>query len=176
MKTIKEIANICNMSKTSVNRAIAELEIKKVLSGNKNFVTDEDADRIVSLLRGFGKTCAENQNESNQNESKTEQNETNNSFSSSSVSIESSKNNDFLVDFLMEQIKVKDNQIAELQEENKLLIQAQAFTVKQLENFVTPEKITEKSASSSEESKENNAEENPGFSQKKKRFFFRKNK
>ena len=142
MKTIKEVAEICGMSKTSVNRAIDELKIEKVLSGNKNLVSDADADRIVSLLRGYGKTCEEietNQSNSTQNQTETQQNNPKSSESSSSVTSETLQNNDILINFLMEQIKVKDNQISELQEENRMLIQAQAFTVKQLEKFANPE-------------------------------------
>lgn len=152
MKTIKEIADICKMSKTSVNRAIDELNIKKEMSGNKNYVTDEDADRIVSLLCGFGKTCEEINPNQSKTETQSQQNNPKSSESCSSVISETEKNNDILINFLMEQIKVKDSQISELQEENRMLIQAQAFTVKQLERFTNPELIT---------SQQENAEPDP---------------
>lgn len=145
MKTIKEIADICSMSKTSVNRAIAELQIEKTMSGNKNFVSDEDADRIVSLLCGFGKTCSNLNETSETNQSKTktetEQINPNSSDSSNSVNSVSEKNNSDLVNFLMEQIKVKDKQISELQEENKMLIHSQAYTLKQIESLQKAEII-----------------------------------
>ena len=156
MLTIKEIAEMCGMSKTSVNRAISELKIEKIMSGNKNYIAEEDAKRIVSTLCGFGKSCEDifkNQNKTEQIEPEPIQNQTktetdtqndniNPSCSSSSVSSDSDKSNDFLINFLMEQIKVKDNQISELQEENRMLIQAQAYTVKQLEQFTKKELLT----------------------------------
>ena len=144
MKSIKQIAELSGMSKTSVNRAIKELDIETTMAGNKNVVSDKDADRIVSLLRGFGLNCAEinpNQAKSDQNQTETETLPPN---SSSSVSAENQNGNEKLINFLMEQIKVKDNQISELQEENRMLIQAQAYTVKQLERFTNPELITTK--------------------------------
>lgn len=173
MKTIKEVAEMCGMSKTSVNRAIEELNIEKTLSGNKNLVSDKDADRIVSLLRGFGKDWEEvetNQNKSTQNQNKSEENET----PKNSVISETLKNNEFLINFLMDQIKVKDNQISELQEENRMLIQAQAFTVKQLEKLTNTELIqeqkTEKPSPEPAESEPKTAENNYE-SQEKKSFF-----
>ena len=135
MKTIKEIADLCGMSKTSVNRAIEELKIEKTLSGNKNYISDSDADRIVALLCGFGKTCAEINPNQSKTETETEQIKTNPSSSTDSAFSVSEKNNDQLVIFLLEQIKTKDRQIESLQEENKMLIQSNAYTLKQLEDI-----------------------------------------
>ena len=135
MKTIKEIADLCGMSKTSVNRAIEELKIEKTLSGNKNYISDSDADRIVALLCGFGKTCAEINTNQSKTETETEQIKTNPSSSTDSVISVSEKNNSELVNFLLEQIKTKDKQIESLQEENKMLIQSNAYTLKQLEDI-----------------------------------------
>lgn len=135
MKTIKQIADLCGMSKTSINRAIEELKIEKTLVGNKNLVSDTDADRIVSLLCGFGKTCAEINPNQSKTETETEQNKTNPSNSTDSVFSVSEKNNEQLVNFLLEQIKTKDRQIESLQEENKMLIQSNAYTLKQLEDI-----------------------------------------
>ena len=176
MKTIKEIADICNVSKTSINRAIAELNIEKTLSGNKNLISDTDADRIVSLLRGFGKTCAEINPNQNKTETESIQNETNKTESSSSVFPETSKNDDSFIEFLKEQIKVKDSQISQLQEENRMLIQAQAFTIKQLERLSSPELIggNEENISNPEPKEEEKAEsttENTTETQQKKRKF-----
>lgn len=183
MKTIKEVAEMCGMSKTSVNRAIEELNIEKTLSGNKNLVSDKDADRIVLLLRGFGVEWEENetsQTKSTQNQNKSEENETKNETSQNSGMFETLKNNEFLINFLMDQIKVKDNQISELQEENRMLIQAQAFTVKQLEKFTNPESIqeqkTEKISSEAAESEPKTAENNDGPQEKKRFFSFFRNK
>lgn len=144
MKTVKQIADICGMSKTSVNRAIKELNINTTLSGNKNLIDDKDADRIVLLLRGFGLNGIEN--ETNQTKDKTKESETeiNHGKSSDSVNSVIKNSDENLVNFLMEQIKVKDNQIQSLQEENKMLIQAQAYTLKQIEELKKPETIETK--------------------------------
>lgn len=183
MKTIKEVAEMCGMSKTSVNRAIEELNIEKTLSGNKNLVSDKDADRIVLLLRGFGMEWKENetnQNNSTQNQNKSEENETENETTKNSVISETLKNNEFLINFLMDQIKVKDNQISELQEENRMLIQAQAFTVKQLEKFTNPELIQEQKQENKgpepAESGQKTAENSDGPQEKKRFFSFFRNK
>lgn len=176
MKTIKEIANLCGMSKTSVNRAIEELKIEKTLSGNKNLVSDSDADRIVSLLRGFDKTCAEiktNQstNETNQSkiETETEQNKINSSNSSESVISVSEKNNTELVNFLLEQIKIKDKEIESLHEENKMLIQSNAYTLKQLEDI---KRIQVKDVEPDIKVSENPEPESPEPKEKKRKFLF----
>lgn len=132
MKSIKEIAEICGYSKTSVNRTIKELGIQTETSGNKNMVSDSDADRIVSVLRGYGKTCEEIK--PNQSTTETQSNQTA-TESKTTVPSENVSNNDFLVNFLIEQIKVKDSQIENLQNENQLLIQAQAYTLKQIEEL-----------------------------------------
>ena len=111
--TIKELADYCGTSKTSINRVIKELEIEPTVQGNKNIIDYEDADRIVLFCRGFGLNCAENetnqttanQNETNQTNSSKTENVENTDFSSSSIVFENSKNdNDFFVKFLMEQI------------------------------------------------------------------------
>lgn len=150
MKTIKEIADLCGMSKTSVNRAIQELQIEKVLSGNKNLVADKDAERIVLLLRGFGLECSET--ETNQTKTETNQNiSTQNNADDTETDKNSTKNKDHsentnenFVNFLMDQIKEKDKQISNLQEDNKLLIQAQAYTLKKLELLTETIQIEQK--------------------------------
>ena len=150
MKTIKEIADLCGMSKTSVNRAIQELQIEKVLSGNKNLIADKDAERIVLLLRGFGLECSET--ETNQTKTETNQNiSTQNNADDTETDKNSTKNKDHsentnenFVNFLMDQIKEKDKQISNLQEDNKLLIQAQAYTLKKLELLTETIQIEQK--------------------------------
>ena len=96
--TIKELADYCGTSKTSINRVIKELEIEPTVQGNKNIIDYEDADRIVLFCRGFGLNCAEN--ETNQTNSSKTENVENTDFSSSSIVFENSKNdNDFFVKF-----------------------------------------------------------------------------
>ena len=150
MKTIKEIADLCGMSKTSVNRAIQELQIEKVLSGNKNLVADKDAERIVLLLRGFGLECSET--ETNQTRTETNQNiSTQNNAEHTETEENSTKNKgnsenfqEDMLNFLLNQIKEKDKQIANLQDDNKLLIQAQAYTLKKLELLTETIQIEQK--------------------------------
>jgi DNA-binding transcriptional MerR regulator len=134
MMTIKQIADICGISKTSVNRVIKELGIIPTMSGNKNMLSDQDADRIVLFLRGFGLNSETIKPEPAQTETKSEQTETEHDISVDNRNSISEKNSDQLVDFLMEQIKEKDKQIEKLQDENKILMQAHAFALKQLED------------------------------------------
>lgn len=146
--SIKEIANECNISKTSVNRAIKELNIKTDLAGNKKMVKLNDVKRIVLKCCGTVLNCSENEanqnkteqietNQSNSktNQNKTEQIETANIQPDKTAFSDNSdfKTNDNLMTFLMNQIKEKDLQIEKLQEQNKLLIQSQAYTLKQIE-------------------------------------------
>lgn len=159
MKTVKQIADICGMSKTSVNRAIKELNINTTLSGNKNLIDDKDADRIVLLLRGFGLNEIENETNQTKDKTKESETETNHDKSSDSVNSVLKKSDDKLINFLIEQIKVKDNQIQSLQEENKMLIQAQAYTMKQIEELKKPETIETKEVIEVEESPAETKEE-----------------
>lgn len=163
MKSIKEIAEICGYSKTSVNRTIKELGIVTELSGNKNMVSDADADRIVSVLCGYGKTCEEIKPNQAKTETEPQQIETE---SKSSVPSDNVSNSDFLVNFLIEQIKVKDSQIENLQNENQLLIQAQAYTLKQIEEL---KRIDVKPAEIVPETTEENQE--AAATPKKKKWF-----
>ena len=174
--TIKELADYCGTSKTSINRVIKELEIEPTVQGNKNIIDYEDADRIVLFCRGFGLNCAENktsqttanQNETNQTNSSKTENVENTDFSSSSIVFENSKNdNDFFVKFLMEQIKEKDRQIAMLQEDNKLLIQSQSYVIKQLE-LLKQLPQTETETAPKEETKEEEPTKKHWWSRKKK--------
>ena len=135
MKTIKQLADICGVSKTSINRAIDELQIEKTLSGNKNLISDTDADRIVSLLRGFGKTCSDFNPNQSKTDTETQQTETTGFSSSSSAFSVSEKNTSELIQFLYKQIEIKDKQIEDLNETNKMLIQSNAYTLKQLEEL-----------------------------------------
>lgn len=138
MKTIREIADLCRMSKTSVNRAIKELNINTEMNGNKNYVSDEDADRIVLTLRGFVPESEQNKTEPQQNNAKSNQNET----PALSVPSASQNSNEKIIEILSKQIELlekqlenKDNQIEHLQNENALLIQAQAYSIKLIENI-----------------------------------------
>lgn len=165
--TIKEVAEECNISKTSVNRAIKELNIKTELTGNKKIVKLNDVKRIVLKCCGRVLNCSETETEQNTaeqietnqgssatNQTKTEQTETA-TEQTETANIQPDKtaffdNSDFklnenenLISFLMEQIKEKDLQIANLQEQNKLLIQSQAYTIKQIELLTKEPEETE---------------------------------
>lgn len=157
MKTIKQIAEMCNCSKTSIVRTIKELDIVLHPSGNKNLVSESDVLRIVAFWNNDVLNCGENlKNETNQDntnseEEKTTQNETSPSNSVSNENTVKENNNLDIVNFLLEQIKVKDSQITEkdsqikaLQEENKMLIQSQAYTLRQLELLTTGKQEPEK--------------------------------
>lgn len=168
MKTIKEVADICGMSKSSVSRVIKELNIQTEMFGNKNIVKDEDVKRIYKVLRGYeanwcddataeAETPKADNNASKQPEA--EKNEENSSIPVSSVLAEHSE----IIKFLMEQLKERDLQIKQLQEDNDVLIKAQAYTLKNLQTTLLlnekDESITEpEEQKKTEEEIENNIE------------------
>ncbi|MDE5977268.1 MAG: hypothetical protein K2G70_02215 [Turicibacter sp.] len=175
MKTIKEIAQMCDCSKTTINRLIRQLNITTVQDKNRLLVSDEDTKKLqqhvgniapnatqtapdeikiapkietsitenapqqVETAPNKTKTAtkiatqqaknAPNRNKIAPNCTKTQQIET----------IKAAANIDIVsiyyetIEILKEQLKQKDKQIQSLQEENKLLIQSNAFALKQLE-------------------------------------------
>ena len=147
--SVKEIADLCGYSKTSVNRAIKELGIESTTRGNKNVISGADAEKISLLLRGFGlneNKTAPNQTATNPNQATINPNQTtteNDLQSSSTEKTEIKKSDDKMLDFLLEQIKIKDLQIQNLQNENQMLIQSQAYTLKQLEELKRIEQTPE---------------------------------
>ena len=177
MKTIKELAQMCGCSKTTINRFIRQLNITTMQDKNRLLVSDEDTKKLQQHIANIAsnvtqikiapkietsitenapqqvetapnktKTAtkiatqqakntpkrtkiATNRNKIAPNCTKTQQIET----------IKAAANIDIVaiycetIEILKEQLKQKDKQIQSLQEENKLLIQANAFALKQLE-------------------------------------------
>ncbi len=182
MKTIKELAQMCGCSKTTINRFIRQLNITTMQDKNRLLVSDEDTKKLQQHIANIAsnvtqnapdeikiapkietsipenapqqvktapnktKTAtkiatqqaknapkrtkiATNRNKIAPNCTKTQQIET----------IKTAANIDIVaiycetIEILKEQLKQKDKQIQSLQEENKLLIQSNAFALKQLE-------------------------------------------
>ena len=157
MKTIKELAQMCGCSKTTINRFIRQLNITTMQDKNRLLVSDEDTKKLQQHVGNIAPNAtqtapdeikiapkietsitenapqqaknAPNRNKIAPNCTKTQQIET----------IKAAANIDIVaiycetIEILKEQLKQKDKQIQSLQEENKLLIQANAFALKQLE-------------------------------------------
>lgn len=194
MKTIKELAQMCNCSKTTINRLIRQLNITTMQDKNRLLVSDEDAEKLqqyvvndvvnnapnatqtapneikiapkietsipenapqqVETATNKTKTAtkietnapenatqqaknAPNRNKIAPNCTKTQHIETENATFNTNRN--TTPNADIIsiycetIELLKEQLKQKDKQIQSLQEENKLLIQSNAFSLKQLE-------------------------------------------
>ncbi len=157
MKTIKELAQMCGCSKTTINRFIRQLNITTIQDKNRLLVSDEDTKKLQQHVGNIAPNAtqtapdeikiapkietsitenapqqaknAPNRNKIAPNCTKTQQIET----------IKAAANIDIVsiyyetIEILKKQLKQKDKQIQSLQEENKLLIQSNAFALKQLE-------------------------------------------
>ncbi len=189
MKTIKECAEICNCSKTTINRLIRQLNIITVQDKNRLLVSDEDTKKLQQHVENIAPNVTQNapdeikiapKIETNTPEIETQQAKTAPDKTKTATKIETNApenatqqaknapnrnkiatnrnkiapnctktqqietikaaaNIDIVaiycetIEILKEQLKQKDKQIQSLQEENKLLIQANAFALKQLE-------------------------------------------
>ncbi len=190
MKTIKELAQMCGCSKTTINRFIRQLNITTMQDKNRLLVSDEDTKKLQQHIANIApnvtqtapdeikiapkietsipenatqqvetapnktKTAtkietnapenatqqaknAPNRNKIAPNCTKTQHIETENATFKTNRNI--TPNTDIIsiycetIEILKEQLKQKDQQIQNLQEENKLLIQSNAFALKQLE-------------------------------------------
>lgn len=211
MKTIKELAQICNCSKTTISRLIRQLNITTVRDKNRLLVSDEDTKKLQQHIENIASNTIQNapdeikiapkiatsipenatqqvktapdktkiapntleietqqvknapnetktatkietnapenatqqaKNAPNRNKiapncTKTQHIETENATFNTNRN--TTPNADIIsiycetIEILKEQLKQKDKQIQNLQEENKLLIQSNAFSLKQLE-------------------------------------------
>lgn len=72
MKTIKELSIMCDCSKTTINRAIKELNIETVHNKNRLLISDTDTERIYKYVVGNVAKVADNApNETEQAETAT---------------------------------------------------------------------------------------------------------
>lgn len=207
MKTIKELAQMCGCSKTTINRLIRQLNITTMQDKNRLLVSDEDTKKLQQYVENIapnvtqnapdeikiapkietsipenatqqvetapgktktatkiapntpenatqqaktapGKTKTATKIETNAPENATQQAKNapnrnkiapNCTKTHQTDTIKTAANIDIVsiycetIEILKEQLKQKDKQIQSLQEENKLLIQSNAFSLKQLE-------------------------------------------
>lgn len=193
MKTVKEIADLCECSKTTVQRTIKELNIQTVQNKNRLLISDTDTERIYRYIVGNVAKVADNApNETTETENATEQGKTATEQSKTETNVNNqntkSKQADFsetadffkvyseMIEILKEQLKekdkqleTKDRQIESLQEQNKMLIQSNAFTLKQLEDKSKTER-QEQNPTETGDIKES-AEMPPETAKKKKSIF-----
>lgn len=182
MKTIKELAQMCGCSKTTINRFIRQLNITTMQDKNRLLVSDEDTKKLQQHIANIASNVTQNapdeikiapKIETSITENAPQQVETapNKTKTATKIATQQAKNTpkrtkiatnrnkiapnctktqqietikaaaniDIVaiycetIEILKEQLKQKDKQIQSLQEENKLLIQANAFALKQLE-------------------------------------------
>ena len=182
MKTIKELAQMCGCSKTTINRLIRQLNITTMQDKNRLLVSDEDTKKLKQHIVNIAPNAIQNapdeikiapKIETSITENAPQQVETapNKTKTATKIATQQAKNTpkrtkiatnrnkiapnctktqqietikaaaniDIVaiycetIEILKEQLKQKDKQIQSLQEENKLLIQANAFALKQLE-------------------------------------------
>lgn len=182
MKTIKELAQMCGCSKTTINRFIRQLNITTMQDKNRLLVSDEDTKKLQQHIANIASNVTQNapdeikiapKIETSITENAPQQVETapNKTKTATKIATQQAKNTpkrtkiatnrnkiapnctktqqietikaaaniDIVaiycetIEILKEQLKQKDKQIQSLQEENKLLIQSNAFSLKQLE-------------------------------------------
>lgn len=182
MKTIKELAQMCGCSKTTINRLIRQLNITTMQDKNRLLVSDEDTKKLQQHIANIASNVTQNapdeikiapKIETSITENAPQQVETapNKTKTATKIATQQAKNTpkrtkiatnrnkiapnctktqqietikaaaniDIVaiycetIEILKEQLKQKDKQIQSLQEENKLLIQSNAFALKQLE-------------------------------------------
>lgn len=138
--TVKEIAELLNVSKTTVQRAIKELELTPdIISKNKHLYCPESAKEIIQFINfsfdfsgvfDFDTKTKQNETEQNKDETKTE-----------NIGVNPPQSEDFrhsitteYIETLKEQIKQKDLMIADLLEQNKMLVISNARITKALED------------------------------------------
>ena len=181
MKTIKELAQMCGCSKTTINRLIRQLNITTIQDKNRLLVSDEDTKKLKQHIVNIAPNAIQNapdeikiapKIETSIPENATQQakNATNETKTATKIetnapenatqqaknapnrnkiapnctkthqtdTIKTAANIDIVsiycetIEILKEQLKQKDKQIQSLQEENKLIIQSNAFELKQL--------------------------------------------
>jgi hypothetical protein len=142
MKTVKEIADKCGVSKTTVQRSIKELGISPYQHKNRYVFDDETADKIIEyIIPNFKEVsiCGDNESDCNtakQNDTKEKKIETTETENATNRT-ESQQ----LIEILRKQLEEKDNYIKDLSakldtqmEINKLQSQNIAFLNKSLED------------------------------------------
>lgn len=156
--SIKEIADWCGVSKTTIQRTINELELIPKRDKNRHLYTEDDVQLICQKLNrkpieSESKTANETkQNETSQTAKNQQQNEKkstqNENYESKRIETDSTK--DEFIKFLKqeieiknEQLKEKDHQIQEKEDEIKMLIATNGNLTKQIALLNQPQEVVE---------------------------------
>jgi len=130
MKTIRELAELCGVSKTTIERTIKELEINKQINGNKYLVSESDAIRICYEITHDSSVLQQNENRN-----ATEQNEPEQFTSNATEPKQENATNQSniidpvqkLIETLEKEVEANRKVIDSLQEQNKILSQTIAL-------------------------------------------------
>lgn len=137
MKTIKETAKSCGVSKTTIERYIKEYNIKKVLDGNRYLIKEDDATLLKQLIKGATETQQDAQSSVASCE-KVQRTETESETSggacgekSQHTETESAISQQY-IDFLLKEIEIKNKTIDNLLNKNDELMKSNQFVIASL--------------------------------------------
>lgn len=128
MKTVKQLSKELEMSKTYLMKIIDNNNLRSNLRkvGNK-FMIDSDTEiSILKVLNRFIEEETQTESQTNANNSTTESQNNNNSSTTIENKLQTIENSS-VIDFLQEQLRMKDKQIEEL---HRLLNQEQQLNAK----------------------------------------------
>jgi len=135
LKTIKELAAICKVSKTTIERTIKDLGINKQIHGNKYLVSESDSLRICYEITNDPELLQQIENRNTTNETEPEQFTSNatepqqETATNQNTSIDPTQK---LIEILESQLEVNKRTIESLQEQNKILAQTVALQSSQI--------------------------------------------
>lgn len=141
MKSVKQIAEMLGVSKTTVQRAIKELDIKPFQYKNKHVFEDVETAKIINFINPIPiqtdseKTKIDDAegNYSSFFGTKKSDNAPTDSDNATERNAAAASDSQ-LVDILLQQLEVKDKTIESLLEQNKMLSQTNAFLSKTIED------------------------------------------
>jgi hypothetical protein len=149
--SVKEIADWCDVSKTTIQRTINELELTPKRDKNRHLYTEDDVQLICRKLnRKPIETESKTADDSEQNkttqtaknqhktETKSEQNENHGTKRN-----ETDLTKDEFIKFLQKEIEIKNQQIESQSEEIKMLILTNGNLTKQIELLNQPNQLVE---------------------------------
>lgn len=149
--SVKEIAEWCEVSKTTIQRTINELELVPKRDKNR-YLYSEDAVQLIcrKLNRKPIETETKTANDSEQNKTKqTAKNQCENETNSTQNENHETKRNesdltkDEFIKFLQKEIEIKNKQIESQSEEIKMLILTNGNLTKQLEATNQPNQLVD---------------------------------
>ena len=149
--SVKELADWCGVSKTTIQRTINELEIKFRRDKNRHLYSEEDCQLICRKLnRKPIETEPQTADETEQNKTtQNAKNQTKTETKSNQNENDETKRNeteltkDEFIKYLKGEIEKKNEQIQNQSEEIKMLIMTNANLVKQIEEVKQPQQLVE---------------------------------